>query len=140
MRHAQIFEMNLVAALSTCFDLKFDITIEGLDFGEITKHRIVQRNLKCAVQIVAIARIYFVRANRNVDINVTLQATAEADLTLTRELQTQAVFDPGRNVKVKSPACSHAAFTSTTVALVGNHLTKTTAGTARLRDHHIAQK
>jgi hypothetical protein len=92
------------------------------------------------VKIIAVARVNFVGANRNVDINVTLWATGETNLALSRELQTQTVFNSGGYVQVEGSPCSHATLAATAIALIGNHLTEASTSPTGLRGHDIAQE
>jgi hypothetical protein len=98
MSYSQILQVNLITALNTGLNLNFDFAIEGFNLGSVSQNGIVQWYLESAVQVVAVARVNVVSANSYIDVNVALRATGEADLTLTRKLQPQAVFNTGGNV------------------------------------------
>ena len=73
-----------------------------------TEHRVVQRNLKSAVQVVALSTENFIRAHRNVNVDVAVWATRLAHFALARELQAQTVFDTTWDVQIKGSARAHA--------------------------------
>jgi hypothetical protein len=140
MGNAFVLEVNLIAALRTVFDLNLDWAIEGFNLGAVSKNGIVQRNFESAVQVIATSRVNLVSSNRDVNVDVTLRPTRETHFALTRELQTQTVLNPGRNVQIESSSSAHSTLPPALVALVSNNLAKSATGTTRLRGHHVSEK
>ena len=71
-------------------------------------------------------------SNRDVNVDVALRTTGETHFALTRELQTQTIFNAGGNVQIECSSSTHSTLPSALVALVSNNLAKSATGTTRL--------
>jgi hypothetical protein len=111
-----------------------------LNLGEATKHRIVKWHLDGGREVITVAPKNVMALNRDIDIEITVWTAGETNFTLTGKLQSQTVFNTGRNTQVDGATSSNATLTAAVNARVWNNLTKTTTGSTWLRGDNIAKQ
>jgi hypothetical protein len=97
----------------------------------------VQRYFNCRGQIISGSAKNIVTPDCDVDIQVTIRATREADLALAAQLQPKAIFNSSRYVQVDVSTCPNPSLTSAIHAWILDNLTEASTGAARLGSHYI---